>query len=71
MDDKFSKIAVLLCFLVFQAFTSGAQTVTKVASCEDANHNLFLKSDGSLWVMGYKNFGQLGDGKSSQTNRPE
>ena len=40
-------------------------------------HSLFLKSDGSLWVMGYNRFGQLGDGTYNTvypffgTNLPE
>ena len=34
-------------------------------------HSLFLKSDGSLWVMGYNQYGQLGDGSVSNTNQPE
>jgi hypothetical protein len=35
-------------------------------------HSLFLKSDGSLWVMGYDNYGQLGNGAyGNTTNRPE
>jgi len=42
-----------------------------------SGHSLFLKSDGSLWAMGYNGFGQLGDGTKSPnapnsgTNRPE
>ena len=33
-------------------------------------HSLFLKSDGSLWGMGYNYFGQLGDGRFQSTNFP-
>jgi hypothetical protein len=34
-------------------------------------HSLFLKSDGSLWAMGYNGYGELGDGTYNNTNRPE
>jgi hypothetical protein len=35
-------------------------------------HSVFLKSDGSLWVMGSNEYGQLGDGTYNySTNLPE
>ena len=34
-------------------------------------HGLFVKSDGSLWAMGYNEYGQLGDDTYNNTNRPE
>jgi alpha-tubulin suppressor-like RCC1 family protein len=47
-----------------------ASNVTAIAAAS-ANTSLFLKSDGSLWVMGQNNYGQLGDGTYNDTNRPE
>jgi alpha-tubulin suppressor-like RCC1 family protein len=46
-----------------------ASNVTAIAA--GRFHSLFLKSDGSLWAMGYNNDGQLGDGTYNQTNLPE
>ena len=34
------------------------------------NHSLYVKSDGSLWAMGQNNYGQLGDGTTSQRASP-
>ena len=33
-------------------------------------HSLFMTADGTLWVMGYNNYGQLGNGTTSNANRP-
>jgi alpha-tubulin suppressor-like RCC1 family protein len=67
------KIACLLFVMVLQAVTSGGQTVTRVAT--GGYHSLFLKSDGSLWVMGNNDDGELGDGTTDSdnynTNLPE
>ena len=34
-------------------------------------HSLFLKSDSSLWAMGYNYTGQLGDGTNTDSHLPE
>jgi len=62
-------IGLLGAFALWFAFTSDAQIVTNVAAGQ--NHSLFLKSDGSLWVMGYNKYGQLGDDTNNNTNQPE
>ena len=46
-----------------------ASNVTAIAA--GRAFSLFLKSDGSLWAMGYNNDGQLGDGTTNNMNRPE
>jgi alpha-tubulin suppressor-like RCC1 family protein len=46
-----------------------ASNVTAIAA--GFYHSLFLKNDGSLWAMGYSEYGQLGWGTWNDTNRPE
>jgi alpha-tubulin suppressor-like RCC1 family protein len=64
----------LLVAVLLPALTAPAQvTVTQIAA--GGQHTLFIKSDGSLWAMGYNYYGELGDGTteggSYQTNQPE
>ena len=33
-------------------------------------HSLFMTTDGTLWAMGYNNYGQLGNGTTINTNLP-
>lgn len=53
--------------VVPQQIASGG--VTTVSA--EYGHILFLKSDHSLWVMGYNGSGQLGDGSYNSTPQPE
>jgi alpha-tubulin suppressor-like RCC1 family protein len=48
-----------------------SNNVTAIAAGSYGYHSLFLKTDGSLWGMGNNNDGQLGDGTTTSTNRPE
>ena len=41
-----------------------------VAIAAGGEHSLFLKSDGSLWGMGWNFYGQLGIGNFISTNVP-
>src|ERR1022692_560541 len=67
----------LICLLgagLLQALTNEAQPITKIATGQF--HTLFLKADGSLWAMGFDEWGQLGDGyyhimDPYGVNRPE
>ena len=64
------KIACLLCTaMLLQAFTCEAQSVIKIASSDI--HSLFIKSDGSLWVKGKNDDGQLGNGTFDNVGQPE
>jgi alpha-tubulin suppressor-like RCC1 family protein len=63
---------IQLCLLgavLLQAATSGAQPITKIAA--GGGQSFFLKSGGSLWVMGLNDYGQLGDNTTTQINLPE
>jgi alpha-tubulin suppressor-like RCC1 family protein len=59
----------LLCAAVLSVVTCEAQPATKIAA--RSSHSLFLKSDSSLWAMGWNPYGQLGDCTNNKTNRPE
>ena len=64
----FFQTALLLAVLLLPVLSGQTQTVTKVSA--GYYHSLFLKSDGSLWAMGYNFYGQLGDGTTTQRNSP-
>ncbi len=66
---KFILKAGLVMLLLHSVVVQGATIATNIAAGD--RDSLFLKSDGSLWTMGYNNYGQLGDGTFNNTNRPE
>jgi alpha-tubulin suppressor-like RCC1 family protein len=47
-----------------------ASNVVAVAAAANGYHSLFIKSDGSLWAMGYNVRGQLGDGTTNDAHTP-
>jgi len=49
------------------SYTAPAVGSPVTAIAAGGNHSLYLKSDGSLWVTGAGNFGQLGDGITNAT----
>ena len=61
-------VALLLTGLCVPCSSSLAQGVTGVAA--GANHTVAVKSDGTLWAWGANATGQLGDGSSTDRNRP-
>ena len=59
-----------LIFVLWPAVAVQASTtVTNIAA--GWYDSLFLKSDGSLWAMGYNGYGELGDGTFNYTRKPE
>lgn len=71
MKTPIQNLITTLAVLTLPATAFGQLTVTNISRGCDSYHNFFLKSDGSLWGMGFNDDGQLGDGTSSNTNRPE
>jgi alpha-tubulin suppressor-like RCC1 family protein len=62
-------LLVLSIFLCSFSTRGAAPTVTQVAG--GYYHTLFVESDGSLWAMGYNNYGQLGDGTTNDSHVPK
>jgi alpha-tubulin suppressor-like RCC1 family protein len=59
--------------LGYTVFTNQPERIVSgdvVAIAGGGQHTLFLKSDGSLWGMGWNWYGQLGTGNFVSTNRP-
>jgi alpha-tubulin suppressor-like RCC1 family protein len=49
---------------------SGLTTVIAIAPGLAQDHSLALKSDGTVWSWGYNNYGQLGDGSTTERHTP-
>ena len=53
----------------YQASVNNATTRIRAVSAGYA-HTLYVKTDGTLWAMGNNDYGQLGDGTTTQRNTP-
>ena len=55
----------------FTPTSTPVQVATDVIAVAAGNtHSLFVKSDGTLWAMGYNYYGQLGDGTTMNQGMP-
>jgi alpha-tubulin suppressor-like RCC1 family protein len=61
-------LAILFNLYLQHSIVPAAPTVTQVSA--GYYHTLFIESDGSLWAMGRNDFGQLGDGTTTNRNYP-
>lgn len=69
--SKFVSSTALILLISSVAAIHAAAMITNIAQGCDASQSLFLSSDGTLWAMGYNEYGQLGDGTFNNTNKPE
>ena len=61
-----NKTYPILAVFLFTSIAANAADVNATAA--GGGHSLFLKTDGSLWVVGQNDAGQLGDGTTSDKN---
>ena len=59
---------IMLCVILAVHATSLAAITPQIACGE--NHTIVLKSDGTVWAWGYNEYGQLGDGSTTNRNTP-
>ena len=66
-----SGLIIFFAFLSMAFFLNAdaATTMPKIAAGD--GHTVAIKSDGTLWAWGLNNYGQLGDGTTTDSNIPE
>ncbi|MCI5834729.1 MAG: hypothetical protein MR013_08110 [Prevotella sp.] len=66
------RLYLLILFLapLFMPFAAGAQTRNYERFAAGENHYLVLMADGTLWSLGKNQYGQLGDGTTTDRQQP-
>lgn len=66
------RLYLLILFLapLFMPFAAGAQTRNYERFAAGDNHYLVLMADGTLWSLGKNQYGQLGDGTTTDRQQP-
>ncbi|NIK80546.1 alpha-tubulin suppressor-like RCC1 family protein [Paenibacillus castaneae] len=63
-------LALVVMFAAFATSASAATSVTIKKISSSPSHQLFLKSDGTVWARGLNSKGQLGDGTTLDRKNP-
>ncbi|MCL2771813.1 MAG: S-layer homology domain-containing protein [Oscillospiraceae bacterium] len=80
LRNKNRLLSVFLAFLLMLALVPAVSSVGSIKAyavgdsfssiSAGGNHSAFIKSDGSLWLWGWNNYGQIGDGTTVYRQQP-